>query len=131
MSALRLRVRTPLGLLVDREVQSIRAEDLDGWFGIRPGRAELASVMPPGLLVFRAPEGERYVALAGGLLALRADECRVLTADASVFETLEAAAEGARAQQERQRERGQRQRDALFELAREAYRRLARLPSGP
>ena len=129
MTGLRLRVRTPLGLLVDREVESIRAEDLDGWFGIRAGRADLAAVVPPGLLVFRASDGERYVALAGGLLALREDECRVLTSEASVFETLEEAAEGARVQEERQRERGQRQRDALFELAREAYRRLARLSS--
>ena len=79
---LRLRVRTPEGLLYDDLVSSIRAEDRDGWFGILPGRRDVLATLPPGLLLFADAEGDGFVALSGGLLALRGGECRVMASEA-------------------------------------------------
>ena len=124
-AALRLRVRTPDGLLVDREVQAVGAEDLDGWFGLRPGRRGLVAALPPGLLVFRDPAGEWFVAHAGGLLDLANGECRVMTLEAVVSSDLEQVAELVDRHVSSRASRGQRQRGVLHDLAREALRRLA------
>ena len=74
------------------EVASVVAEDRDGWFGIRPGRADLVALLPAGLLVFRdpGPEGaEGFVALSGGVLDLAGSRCRVLAGDAVLSRSLE------------------------------------------
>lgn len=142
MSAgLRLRVRTPQGLLIDRQVEAISAEDHDGWFGLRPGRRGLVAALPPGLLVFREPAGpeaarEWFVAHAGGLLDLggapggdgarEPGECRVMTLEAVVSSDLEQVAAEVERHVATRTARGQRQRDVLQDLAREALRRLAR-----
>lgn len=125
MSTFRLRLRTPAGLLVDRPVYALTAEDLDGWFGIAPGRADLVAVLPPGLLVFRDAEGETFVALAGGLLDLRAGECRVMVREAVMSRALERVAGDVAARQRERRARGRAQRGVMFELVREAMRRMA------
>lgn len=130
VDGLRLRLRTPAGLLVDQPVSAVTAEDLDGWFGIAPGRADLVAVLPPGLLVFRDPksegEGEGFVALAGGLLDLRANECRVMARQAVMSRDLERIADQVAAHLRQRRARGRAQRGAIFELVREALRRMAR-----
>ncbi|WP_428265069.1 F0F1 ATP synthase subunit epsilon [Haliangium sp.] len=125
MSALRLRLRTPAGLLVDRPVRAITAEDRDGWFGIAPGRADIVAALPPGLLVFRDDEGEAFVALAGGLLDLRGDECRVMAREAVMSRALDEVAEQVAAQRARRRARGEARREVMLDLVREAMRRLA------
>jgi alternate F1F0 ATPase F1 subunit epsilon len=121
-----LRVRTPDGLLVDRPVRAVSAEDLDGWFGLAPGRRSMVAALPPGLLVFRDGDGEWFVAHAGGLLDLVGDECRVMTLEAELSDDLERVAGLVEARRASRRTRGQRHRDALHDLAREALRRLAR-----
>lgn len=120
-----LRLRTPAGLLLDSEVERVVAEDLDGWFGIAPGRIDLVAVLAPGLLVFRDAEGEGYVALAGGLLELRAGECRVMCRDAAVSRRLEDLADRVEALILSRRERQAAQQDVVDELVREALRRMA------
>ncbi len=77
LGELRLEMRTPAELLYTGDVQRIRAEDLDGWFGILPGRPDLLAVLPAGLLVFEDDEGEAYVANGGGVLNLERGHCRV------------------------------------------------------
>jgi F0F1-type ATP synthase epsilon subunit len=86
---LRLLVRTPVELLLDVAVRRISAEDLDGWFGIAPGRADVVAVLPPGVLTFVEEATERFLGHAGGLLDLRAGECRVLVGDAALAGSLE------------------------------------------
>lgn len=125
MSPLRLRLRTPLGPLIDRPVRAIVAEDLDGWFGIRPGRRDLAAVLPPGLLTFVDQDGEGFAALSGGLLDLRDGECRVMVREAIIAQRLEDVAELVRSHIRGRRQHGEVQRDVLHDLAREALRRLA------
>lgn len=86
---LRLLARTPVELLLDVPVTRVIAEDLDGWFGIAPGRADLVAVLPPGLLTFTEGQHERILGHAGGLLDLRSGECRVIVGDAVVTDSLE------------------------------------------
>jgi F-type H+-transporting ATPase subunit epsilon len=122
---LTLRIRTPEGLVLDRAVQRIVAEDRDGWFGIGPGRPDLVAVLPPGLLVFRTEEGETFVALTRGLLHLAGGECRVTCRDAVVARELEAVADRVERLLESRRQRSRIQRSRLEELATEVLRRAS------
>jgi F-type H+-transporting ATPase subunit epsilon len=124
MSPLILQLRTPGGLLVDRPIFALTAEDLDGWFGVRPGRADLVAVLPPGLLAFRDEEGEAFVALAGGLLHVRGGACRVLAREAILSRDLDGVADALDAHLSRRRRQHELQQDAVGDLAREALRRL-------
>src|SRR5690606_19701175 len=122
---LRLRVRTPEGLVLDREVRSVRAEDEDGWIGILPGRRDLLALLPPGLVLFGDEEGEGYLAISGGLLDLTAGECRVMAREARLARDPGEAAEALAALLRARRERSERRREVLDELEREALRRVA------
>jgi len=122
---LRLMLRTPRGLLVDRPIRRLAAEDVDGWFGVLPGRTDVVAALPAGLLVFEDEEGEAFVALAGGLLDLRGEDCRVMVREAVLSRDLDAIAEAVEAHLDERRHRGGRQRDVMGDLAREALRRLA------
>lgn len=126
MSQVHLLVRTPSGLLFDAQVQAIVAEDRSGWFGVRPGCADLVAVLPPGLLTFRDAEGEGFVALAGGLLDLRGSDCRVVLRDAVLSRRLDDVAAALEAHRDKRRRGTERQRGTLQDLVREALRRMAK-----
>src|SRR5690606_23422698 len=72
-----LEIRTPSGRLFHGNVSTIRAEDLDGWFGIRPHRPDLIAALRPGLLIFEDEQGSAFVATSGGMLNLFANHCQV------------------------------------------------------
>lgn len=125
MSVLQLQLRTPHGLVVDRAVQAITAEDRSGWFGIGPGRADLVAVLPPGLLTFRDAEGEVFVALAGGLLEMQRGRCRVLAREAVLSRDLDEIADQLEAHLMGRNARREAQLGVMDELVREALRRMA------
>ncbi|MBK6515279.1 MAG: F0F1 ATP synthase subunit epsilon [Polyangiaceae bacterium] len=125
MSALRLALRSSSGLLFDGPVEAISAEDQSGWFGVLPGREDLIAVLPPGLLMFRDEQGEAFVALAGGLLDLRRERCRVLARDALVERSLDEVAGRVETLLTLRRQAGARRRSVVDDLAKEAMRRLA------
>ena len=125
MSQLRLELRTPHGLVVDQPVVAITAEDLSGWFGVAPGRAELVAVLPPGLLTYRDEESEAFVALAGGLLHVSGARCRVLAREAVVSRNLDDIADQLEAHLGSRTARRESQRSVMDELVREALRRMA------
>ena len=68
--SLRLTITTPNVLLVDEDgVQSLRAEDETGGFGILPGHADFLTVLPASVVRWRTTAGEEgYCALRGGVL---------------------------------------------------------------
>jgi alternate F1F0 ATPase F1 subunit epsilon len=107
-------------------VHRVRAEDLDGWFGIRPGRRDLVAVLPAGLLLFEDEAGEAFLALAGGLLDLRGDRCRVMAREAVLARQLEEIAGLVEKHARARQQRTAKQRDVFDDLAKEALRRLAR-----
>lgn len=125
MRRLVLRVRTPERTVFDAPVRAIRAEEQEGWFGIGPGRTELVALLPPGLLVYRDDEGEGYVAVGGGLLHMRGEECRVMVREAFATRALDEIGPELQQYVRRRRERIERERGIIDELAREALRRLA------
>lgn len=124
-STLRLRLRSPAGLLLDRAVERVVAEDLDGWFGIGPGRAELVAALPHGLLVWRDSTGEGFVAHHGGLLYQKVDECRVVCRAAVATRRLEDVADEVARLVEARRDRSSRHHGIVRDLVREALRRMA------
>jgi F-type H+-transporting ATPase subunit epsilon len=126
VTGLRLLIRAPEGLLYEGEVSRVVAEDLDGWFGIRPGRADLLSALAPGLLIFEDAEGEGYLALVAGLLDLRAGVCRVMSREAVLSRDLSSLTERVEANRRSGEVGGDRQRDVVDDLAREALVRIAR-----
>jgi len=130
MSSLHLGIRTAVSTVYQGSVQRIRAEDLDGWFGVRPGRWDLAAVLPPGLLLFEDDAGEAFVALAGGVLDLRQGRCRVMAREAVLARNLEEIGDLATRQARSRRLGLNAQRDVFDDLAREALRRLRRQELG-
>lgn len=124
MTRLHLEIVTPSGTLVNQPVTSVTAEDLDGWFGIRPGRSDLVAALTPGLLVFRDAGGEAYVAVAGGLLELRAEYCLVTAREAVLTRNLDDVAERVKALIRGRSARARSQQGVMLDLIREAQRRL-------
>lgn len=72
MSGLHLTITTPMTILVDVDgVQSVRAEDASGSFGVLPGHIDYLTVMPASVLRWRTADGRpRYCALRSGLLTV-------------------------------------------------------------
>jgi len=125
-ASLELLVRQPTGLLYRGAVRRVMAEDLDGWFGIRPGRADLVAALPAGFIAFEDGRGEAFVAHAGGLLDLRSDVCRVMVRDAVLDRDVDTLAALVEVRRKERARRSSEQRAVFDELAREALRRLAR-----
>lgn len=113
-------------MLLDTPISRLQAEDIDGWFGVAPGRADLIAVLPPGLLVFSDPVGEGFVALAGGVLDLDAGRCRVMTHRAALSRDLDSLAADLEQVLRQRRAKHDARTSALNDLIREALQRLAR-----
>lgn len=67
---MRLRIVTPLSVVVDEEAESLRAEDASGSFGIRPNHAQFLTALAVSILSWRTAERERFCALRGGVLTV-------------------------------------------------------------
>lgn len=92
MDTLRLRIATPLTVLVDAvPITTLRAEDASGSFGIRPGHADLLTVLTPTVLRWRDMQGTmQFCAVSGGVLTVRhGSEISVACREATLGTTLE------------------------------------------
>jgi len=69
---MKLIVATPERVVVEADgLTDLRAEDASGWFGVRPGHADLVAVLVPSVITWRACDGiEHYVAVRGGALTI-------------------------------------------------------------
>jgi len=126
VKTLELGIRTAVETIFEGAVRAVRAEDLDGWFGIRPGRRDLAAALPAGLLLFEDEVGEAFVALAGGLLDLRGDRCRVIAREAVLSRRLDEISELVAEHTRTREQQASARRDVFDALAKEALRRLVR-----
>ncbi len=129
MSRLVLQIRTPAGLLYDRPVRRVLAEDLSGWFGLLPGRSDLVAALPAGLMVFEDEAGEGFVGLSGGILDLAAGRCRVMAGRASLTRDLDEIADEVARLTRSRKDRAALHRGLVHDLAREALRRLVQEPA--
>jgi alternate F1F0 ATPase F1 subunit epsilon len=67
---MRLRIVTPLSVVVDEEADSLRAEDASGSFGIRPGHAPFLTALAISIVSWKTAGLERFCALRGGVLTV-------------------------------------------------------------
>jgi F-type H+-transporting ATPase subunit epsilon len=73
----RLRVLAPTEVVVDRDVDAVVAEALDGSFCLLPHHLDLVAPLAPSLLAYRVAGTETFLALAGGTLVKCGDEVLV------------------------------------------------------
>jgi F-type H+-transporting ATPase subunit epsilon len=59
------------------EVSSIVAETQDGSFGLLPQRLDCAAALVPGILSYRIPTGDVYLAVDNGVLVKTGDDVLV------------------------------------------------------
>jgi len=73
MAPLRLTIATQDRLLVESsDVQSLRATDSSGSFGIMPGHADLLTVLPASVIEWRESDGAwHYCAVRAGVFSVR------------------------------------------------------------
>ncbi|MDA8664404.1 MAG: F0F1 ATP synthase subunit epsilon [Litorivicinaceae bacterium] len=70
---MRLRIVTPLAVVVDEDVDSLRGKDISGSFGIRPGHAPFVTALTVSILSWKTAGLERFCALRGGVLIVAGD----------------------------------------------------------
>jgi len=112
---MQLEILTPDEIILNTDVDAIRVQLSDGWWGILPGHAPFMAHIVAGIMLYRRQEEIRYIALYQGTIEVQPQRGRpgrvlVLTAAAEEGKdrsTLEHALE--------------RQRAELNETAREAH----------
>jgi F-type H+-transporting ATPase subunit epsilon len=65
---------TPLSVIVDAQIDSLRAEDATGSFGVLSGHAPFLTALAVSIVSWRQGDTERFCALRGGVMTVsRAD----------------------------------------------------------
>jgi len=92
---MRLEILTPDEIILNTDVEAIRVQLSDGWWGILPRHAPFLAHVVAGIMLYRRQEDIRYVALYQGTIevqrhsdALQPDRVLVLTAAAEEGEDL-------------------------------------------
>jgi len=85
---MRLTIITPLSVVIDEEIESLRAEDDSGSFGILPGHAPFLTALAISIVSWRQGARERYCALRGGALTVSNDAVAITTREAVVGDDL-------------------------------------------
>jgi F-type H+-transporting ATPase subunit epsilon len=67
---MRLRIVTPLSVVVNEDIDSLRAEDTSGSFGILPGHAAFLTSLAISIVSWRRAEREQFCAVRGGMLTV-------------------------------------------------------------
>lgn len=67
---MRLRIVTPLSIVVDEDIDSLRAEDASGSFGILPSHAPFLTALAISIVSWRKGESERFCAVRGGVMTV-------------------------------------------------------------
>ncbi|MBO9099611.1 MULTISPECIES: F0F1 ATP synthase subunit epsilon [unclassified Rhizobium] len=68
---MRLSIVTPLSVVVDEEMESLRAEDISGSFGILPGHAAFLTSLAISVVSWRTTQKKlRFCAVRGGVLTV-------------------------------------------------------------
>lgn len=70
---MKLKIVTPLSVVVDRDIDSLRAEDASGAFGILPGHAPFLTALAVSIVSWRAAAEEGFCAVRGGVLTVTRD----------------------------------------------------------
>jgi len=90
---MQLEVLTPDEIILNTDVEAIRVQLADGWWGILPRHAPFLAYIIAGIMLYRQQGETRYVALYQGTIevqrrAAESDRVLVLTAAAEAGEDL-------------------------------------------
>jgi F-type H+-transporting ATPase subunit epsilon len=112
---MQLEVLTPDEIILNTDVEAIRVQLADGWWGILPRHAPFLAHIVAGIMLYRQQGETRYVALYQGTIevqrrAAESDRVLVLTAAAEAGEDLAMVEQAL-----------ERQRTHLNRVAREAH----------
>jgi F-type H+-transporting ATPase subunit epsilon len=66
----KLQIVTPLSVVVDEDIDSLRAEDVSGSFGILTGHAPFLTALAISIVSWRTAHSERFCAVRGGVLQM-------------------------------------------------------------
>lgn len=61
---------TPLSVIVDAQIESLRAEDASGSFGVLSGHAPFLTALAVSIVSWRQNDAERFCALRGGVMTV-------------------------------------------------------------
>ncbi|WP_339859584.1 F0F1 ATP synthase subunit epsilon [Thalassospira alkalitolerans] len=67
---MRLEIITPLSIIVDEEIESLRAEDDSGSFGILPGHAPFLTALSISIVSWRVADKDRFCAVRKGVMTV-------------------------------------------------------------
>lgn len=67
---MRLRIVTPLSVVVDEDIDSLRAEDASGSFGVLPGHAPFLTALAISIVSWRRDQTEGFCAVRGGVMTI-------------------------------------------------------------
>jgi F-type H+-transporting ATPase subunit epsilon len=67
---MRLRIITPLSVILDTDIEGLRAEDASGGFGILAGHAPFVTALAVSIVSWRKADREQFCALRGGVLTV-------------------------------------------------------------
>jgi F-type H+-transporting ATPase subunit epsilon len=124
----KLLVTVPSGVLVDAEARKVVAESQRGSFCLLPRHADVATLIVPGLLIYRTEaDDEVIVAVDHGVLVKAGDSVRVACQRGTVAGDLGDAEATVRERFRVQSEREKRARSALLRLEADILRRLGEL----
>jgi F-type H+-transporting ATPase subunit epsilon len=92
------------GVVCQARVESLRATDPTGQFGVRQGHEAFLTLLVPCVLTFREENGrERYAAADGGVMIVEKNHVSVVTREAVTADRLEDVADAAAAMLEARR----------------------------
>lgn len=77
-----LRIVTPLSVVVDAQIDSLRAEDSSGSFGILSGHAPFLTALTICIVSWKEDATERFCAVRGGMLTVIGDTVSIATREA-------------------------------------------------
>ena len=128
---MRLRVMTPVEVLVEADTRKIVAPGREGSFCLLPRHCDFVALLVPGLLWFETPDGhERFLATDEGLLVKAGPEVSVTSAKVVPAGDLGTVRAAVLAALQERSSREQRARQALAKLEAELVRRLGELERG-
>ncbi len=86
---MKLKVLTPIKVLIDRPVTKVIAEAENGHFCLLPNHVDFLTALVPGILSFTTDEEEVFIAVDEGILVKCGAEVLVSTRNAIVGKNLE------------------------------------------
>ncbi|WP_158773916.1 F0F1 ATP synthase subunit epsilon [Cobetia sp. L2A1] len=85
---MRLTIVTPLLMVVDEEIDSLRAEDASGSFGILSGHTAFLTALVISVVSWRKAETHQFCAVRGGVLSVIDGNIAIATREAVIGQNL-------------------------------------------